>query len=151
MKSMLKATKILIAGAAAVASVVGLSGTASATDMTALPKGQSLNPGDSIISYYDSNISFELTLQTDGNLVEYHRQIDLSTGNLVRRACWATNTMGSGATNATYQSDGNFVLYNGNSPLWASNTQWKAGSTVDINSFGAVYVGVTKLIDQCQP
>ncbi|TQF02953.1 hypothetical protein E6W39_12655 [Kitasatospora acidiphila] len=151
MKSMRKATKVLIAGAAAVAAVVGLSGTASANTTNALSRGQSLYPGDSIINYYDSNIKFELTLQTDGNLVEYHEQLNLNTGNWDRYPCWATGTNGSGATNATYQSDGNFVLYNGNSALWASNTQWKAGSTVDINTSGAIYVGVTKVIDQCQP
>ncbi|MFE9453398.1 hypothetical protein [Streptomyces sp. NPDC006739] len=143
---MRKTTKVLIAGAVAAAAVAGLSGTASATDMTELPRGQALYPGDSIWSTdWGNGITFQLILQTDGNLVEY-RHISGHAGVAV---CWATGTNGSGATQAIYQTDGNFVLYNGDRALWASDTQGEAGSTVDVSSIGQVWVGQTPKTGSC--
>ncbi|TQF07302.1 hypothetical protein E6W39_12650 [Kitasatospora acidiphila] len=114
--------------------------------MTELPRGQSLYPGDSIWSTdVGSGITFQLILQTDGNLVEYKHVAGVSGAGV----CWATGTNGSGATNATYQTDGNFVLYNGNWALWSSNTKGQPGNTVDISSNGVMWVGQTMKLSVC--
>ncbi|MFI2206083.1 hypothetical protein ACH47Z_36025 [Streptomyces sp. NPDC020192] len=117
--------------------------------------GNSLSKGDTL--YADSYIwqieaynghYMKLVMQSDGNLVEYASDDD--SGTLPWRVCWASGTYGSGADHATYQQDGNFVVYTpDNTPVWASNTQWKPGSTVNINPFGKVYVGTTPLTDVC--
>ncbi|MFE9453397.1 hypothetical protein [Streptomyces sp. NPDC006739] len=144
MKAIRKATKVLIAGAMAVAAVSGIPGTASANDLDHLNRGSSMYPGDSIWGVSaDQQTTYQLILQTDGNLVEY-KHTGASTW-----VCWASGTNGSGATKAIYQADGNFVLYNGGWALWASDTQWKAGSTVDINSVGQVWVGQTPKTGSC--
>lgn len=131
---------MLIAGAAAVASVVGVSGTASAgVPPTSLAKGNSLNTGNAIYSYGINGIWYEFILQSDGNLVEYYH--DLTGYECV---VWASGTNGDGGNlHATYQQDGNFVLYTAaGKALWASNTRGVAGSTVNMNSSGDFYVGV---------
>ncbi|MGC0311651.1 hypothetical protein QBC98_000096 [Kitasatospora acidiphila] len=144
MKSMRKATKTVIAGAAAAAAVVGLSGTASANDVTALYQGDTLYVGDSVDGYGASGQTYQLTMQSDGNLVEYRWD------NGSRRACWATNTMGSTANRAVYQPDGNFVVYTpGNFAPWSSHTVGDQGSTININSHGALWVGYTQIFGGC--
>ena len=57
--------------------------------------------------------TFELILQSDGNLVIYN-----SSG----RALWATNTDIHNPTQAVMQTDGNFVVYSGGHALWATGT-----------------------------
>ncbi|MFI2206084.1 hypothetical protein ACH47Z_36030 [Streptomyces sp. NPDC020192] len=118
--------------------------------------GESLGKGDTL--YADSYIGRTVTvnsgnyvfleMQSDGNLVEYLSSDAMGGGPW--RVCWASGTAGSGADHAIYQQDGNFVVYTpDNTPVWASNTQWKAGSTVDINGWGVVYVGTTPINNQC--
>ncbi len=110
--------------------------------------GQQLTAGQYIYRYnpVDSNKGWELDMQADGNLVEY--AFDNSTGS--KYACWASNTMNSGATHADYQADGNFVLYRGyGDPVWASNTVHGGGTTVDINSLGRIYVGTMPITWTC--
>jgi|GEM_PF-829130 len=71
----------------------------------------------------NSNKVTQLILQPDGNLVEYGKD---SNGNTV--AFWNSNTAnkptaGSASANRlVLQCDGNIVLYNGNTPLWWTNT-----------------------------
>jgi hypothetical protein len=64
----------------------------------------------------------EMKMQTDGNLVIYHRW--------TRKVLWATNTYGKGATKMRFQTDGNLVLYksNGTTAVWASGTYNKCNS-----------------------
>lgn len=70
----------------------------------------SLSSGDQILS---PDNRFFLMMQTDGNLVEYGPDGPL----------WASNTVGSGAVLASFQSDGNFVLYTSSGmPVWTTST-----------------------------
>jgi hypothetical protein len=85
-----------------------------------------------------------LVMQDDGNLVEY-ASFD-PQGDGPWHVCWASGTNGSGATHVTYQGDGNFVVYTSDqTPKWASNTVGQAGSTVDMNVDGTIYVGAKPL------
>ncbi|WP_370147959.1 hypothetical protein [Streptacidiphilus sp. EB129] len=140
---MRKTTKALIAGAAAVASVVGVAGTASADSVTyALYHGQTLNVGDSIIGTTGTSTYFQLIMQSDGNLVEYAWTGDPTAGPQNRMVCWASNTMNSGADHATYQSDGNFVVYTpGGFAAWSSHTAGGGGSYVNLSDNGSLWVG----------
>jgi hypothetical protein len=78
-----------------------------------------LRPGHSV-SFTDARgETYRLTLQTDGNLVEY------GPFNVVY---WASGTNGQTVIEAILQRDGNLVLYGPNhsdgsqNPVWASNT-----------------------------
>ncbi|MFD9567478.1 hypothetical protein [Streptomyces sp. NPDC059994] len=147
---MRKTTKMLIAGAAAVATVAGVAGSASANSTNALYRGQTLNVGDSVTGITGTSTWYQLTMQSDGNLVEYRWDGDPTQGSQSRRVCWASNTYGSGANHATYQADGNFVVYTlGGFAAWASNSAGGGGSTVDINSRGALYVGTRQISGPC--
>ncbi|MGW4382479.1 hypothetical protein [Kitasatospora sp. NPDC004531] len=138
------AAKAAVAVAAAAAVVVGGAGGAAANSTQGLLGGQSLNIGDSIVSNSSGSTWFELVLQSDGNLVEYR----WDGGS--RRACWATGTNGSGAHHATYQTDGNFVLYTqGGTALWSSNSAGTAVITVSITTSGWLLVGQKKITNGC--
>ncbi len=59
-------------------------------------------------------------MQTDGNFVLYH-----GTASNQGSPYWASNTnRGAGSYHLDMQSDGNLVVYNGSTPIWASNTNW---------------------------
>jgi hypothetical protein len=69
--------------------------------------------------------SFSLVMQSDGNLVLY-----APGGHPV----WSTGTFGQncGASQcfADFQADGNFVVYNGPTPLWTSRTAGNPGAVL---------------------
>lgn len=74
-----------------------------------LVPGQFMNRGDTI-----SANNFHLTLQLDGNLVEY---------NSANQPVWYTGIMDPTANKLILQNDGNLVLYNSsNLPVWYSGT-----------------------------
>src|ERR1700730_729145 len=93
--------------------------------------GDRLNAGDALWPYYggprdwstltSQNGSFQLVLQTDGNLVVYH--VPDST---VR---WASWTQGRAVAFGEQQGDGNFVLYGPNWEVcFATWTQGQPGA-----------------------
>lgn len=68
------------------------------------------------------NRLFFLIMQLDGNLVLYKGCFSVFLR--YQGAIWASDTMGSGATEAKMLSDGDFVLYNDNSVVvWNTNTR----------------------------
>jgi hypothetical protein len=87
-------------------------------------RGQCLRSGQAL-----SNGYFTLTLQTDGNLVLWGPSEQL----------WASNTRGSGATEAVLQSDGNFVLYGATFPaIWHTHTNGTDAQILGLNNDGTV-------------
>jgi hypothetical protein len=81
-----------------------------------------------------SPLTFELVLQSDGNLVIY---------NSGGRALWASNTDVHNPTQAVMQTDGNFVIYSGGHALWATGTR-NSGAYLCFQNDGnlVVYTGV---------
>ena len=75
------------------------------------------------------NGRYRLTMQGDGNLVEYH-------GATV---VWASGTSGSGAR-VVMQDDGNLVVYDGANPLWASDTSGHPGAYLNLSDSGALSI-----------
>ncbi len=107
-----------------------------------LAPNQSLSVNQAI---YSPGMTFELILQSDGNLVLYRRSnwhplwatgtngkdvmraIMQTDGNLVLyqfngSAVWASHTNGQPGSYLSLQDDGNLVIYKPNTPIWASNT-----------------------------
>ncbi|GIH03109.1 hypothetical protein Rhe02_11760 [Rhizocola hellebori] len=116
---------------------------------TALSRGQALYPGEYIsVTYGGTNRTFWLIMQLDTNLVMYKG----SSSHQATKVCWASNTADRGwnDTYAIYQQDGNFVLYDyGGAVLWASNTVGVRGTTVDISSYGQLWVGWQQMTSGC--
>jgi len=92
-----------------------------------LNAGESLAAGQSLTSG-----SVVLTMQTDGNLVEY---------GLGSQVVWSTNTYGNPNSVVVQQTDGNLVVYApGNYPVWASGTWGQPGSILILQSDGNLVV-----------
>jgi hypothetical protein len=84
--------------------------------------------GSGILS---ANAWYNLTMQTDGNLVLYDG---------VGRALWASNTVGRGSF-AVFQGDGNFVVYTSSGgAVWSSNTWGRQGAVLALQDDGNVVV-----------
>jgi hypothetical protein len=81
-----------------------------------LAMGQTLVAGQRIVS---ANPLYTLTMQSDGNLVEY----------TAGRALWSTATGGHTGDRAVMQDDGNLVVYTQSGvPLWSSRTGGRSGT-----------------------
>jgi LysM repeat protein len=83
-----------------------------------------LNAGDKLIagqSLTSPNGKYDLTMQSDGNLVLY------DSGKPV----WASETAGSGAERLEMQPDGNLVIYGKkDKPVWSSKTNGNNGASL---------------------
>jgi hypothetical protein len=77
---------------------------------------------------------FLLWMQPDGNLVLYIINSGTYTG------LWATNTVGTGANVAYFQSDGNLVLYNSAGSVWSSNSYNNPCATLSVQNDGNVVI-----------
>jgi hypothetical protein len=97
-------------------------------------------PGDVLRtgwSIYSPNEDFQLTMQTDGNLVLYRA---------VRPALWSTDTANHPGAYAVMQADGNLVVYPASGhALWASHTDYHPGDYLYLQDDGnlVVYNGST--------
>ncbi|NUP47282.1 MAG: hypothetical protein HOW97_08205 [Catenulispora sp.] len=152
MKTVLRRALVaaVASGTAITGLMIGTAGSASAFDSSSTR----LYKGDTMWGYanqwlygYSSSSNYRLVMQSDGNLVEY--KTDLVGAN--QTVCWSTGTWWAGASHASYQNDGNFVVYRDSdgAVLWASNTQWRSGSFVNINSSGVIWVGNTAISGSC--
>lgn len=91
-----------------------------------VPAGEELLPGDRVISG-----DYELTYQTDGNLVVY-RSLDMT-------AMWSSKTYGTRPGRAVMQGDGNLVVYDANNvAVWHSHTYGNPGSSLGFSTGAAV-------------
>lgn len=82
-------------------------------------------------SIYSPDGRFRLVMQTDGNLVLYGPS----------GALWSTVTVGSGATFAQTQTDGNFVVYTSASvPVWSSGTSGNPGAWLALQNDGNLVI-----------
>lgn len=95
---------------------------------TTLSTGQTLNQGESI---FDPTGTYELKMQTDGNLVLYQKGVTL--------AKWHCCALGWGVApfRLIAQADGNYVVYDGTGKVgWYSNTFTGAPSTLSLTTSG---------------
>ena len=91
-----------------------------------LNANEAITAGQSVAS---CDKRFELSMQTDGNLVLYQ----LSPF----KAIWATMTQRQGGYKAFMQDDGNFVLYTvGGVALWSTHTYGNPGSALALQNDG---------------
>lgn len=119
-------TALAVIGAALLAGVSPAS--AGVANPHVLASTEQLNPGESVTS---PDGRFSLTMQGDGNLVEY------SPG---QSAVWASGTSGSGSI-LRMQDDGNLVIYAaGNRAVWASNTSGHGGADLEVQDDGNIVV-----------
>jgi len=97
-----------------------------------IASGATLPSGQSIVSPNAQYGQFTLSMQTDGNLVEYN-----SSGFAV----WFSGTAGNAGAYAQMQGDGNLVVYSiAGSPVWASNTVGNPGAYLELAPDGALVV-----------
>ncbi|WP_019926786.1 hypothetical protein [Nocardia sp. BMG111209] len=87
-----------------------------------------LRPGDELgLGHRLSTGQCHVTLQDDGNLVLSH----------VRGVIWQTGTGGRGVVRATFQKDGNFVLYDQyNRATWATKTNGASADRLVVQNDG---------------
>jgi hypothetical protein len=106
------------------------------TPANTLVSGETMPAGDSLTS---ADGHFQLTMQSDGNLVEYVA----GTGHVV----WDTGTAGHAGAFVIMQSDGNLVVYQGSTPLWFTGTTGHPGAYLvdQQDSNQVVYSGSTAL------
>ena len=92
--------------------------------------GDTLAKGASI---YSPGQRYQLTLQTDGNLVIY----DSGKNG---QAIWSSRTNGKAVNHAIMQTDGNFVIYGFPQALWATNTSAITSATLELQDDGNLVV-----------
>lgn len=127
------ALRILVAAAVGLGAVAVVQAPANAAAGTStLYAGEELTSGQYLI---DGN--FQLTMQSDGNLV--------------MRACghevWATSTWGHAGAYLIMQYDGNLVIYSNGTAIWNTATNGHSGAYVVMqgDSNMVVYSGSTAL------
>ncbi len=106
--------------------------TASNNQNTGLTSGQSITPGQYLLS---PDTQTTLNLQGDGNLVDYSGSVPV----------WANHASSDKITMLAMQPDGNLVEYgrdgSGNSvPYWASNTANNPGARLVLQSDGNIVI-----------
>jgi len=91
---------------------------------------QKITSGETITS---CNGRFKLTMQSDGNLVEF---------GMDGRPLFNSGTFGHPGAWAIVQGDGNFVVYGASSgALWSAGTDGQTGSTLSLAADGEMRIG----------
>jgi hypothetical protein len=118
----------LAIGGPAMAAMASTSAAAYTSDMPGqLDPGGMLDVGQSLVS---PDGQYVLTMQGDGNLVEY------APGHV---AVAASNTAGDDGAVLFMQNDGNLVVRApGNIPVWASGTDQNAGTVLQVQDDGSM-------------
>lgn len=100
-------------------------------------EGTSICPiTDSSWPQWSTAPEYTLSMQTDGNLVEYMTKPD---GQVV--AVWASGTWGHPGAYTIMQRDGNFVVYDlHGDPLWSSGTWGNPGSVLTLWVSGNIII-----------
>lgn len=140
------ATTLAAASLVSLATVTSAPSAAAAAGEDHLTRGQSLMPGQELRRTTYGRALTWLVMQRDGNLVLYTTGAP-GTG---RHTCWATHTDRNPGSRAVYQADGNLVVYNSSgAATWASGTQNKGGTTVNISPHGQLWAGYKALSSFC--
>jgi hypothetical protein len=111
-------------------------------DPDILHSGETLSLGEWRVSKQGRAV---LLMADDGNLVLFEQRDKAHGGN---RLLWSPGTgPNRGANRADMQTDGNFVVYAGDTPLWASDTSGNPGAHLAVQDDGnvAVYQGTELL------
>ncbi|WP_328431764.1 CHAP domain-containing protein [Streptomyces sp. NBC_00453] len=125
---LLATAAVMTAGTPALAAT-GSSAAAHAAVTSTLTAGHQLTAGQSLTV---ASGEYRLTMQGDGNLVEY---------TLDNVPLWSSRTAGNAGARADMQGDGNLVVYSSaNKALWASNTNAHAGAYLTLQSDGNTVV-----------
>jgi hypothetical protein len=77
------------------------------------------------------NGAYYLTLQSDGNLVEY-----TATGTAV----WSSGTSGQAVTEIVMQGDGNLVVRDGAAAVWSTGTYGYSGAYLSVGDDGTIAI-----------
>ena len=115
-------TRVIGISAILAAGVIGLQSFVLHADAAAntdhLDSGERLAAGERLVS---ADGRYVLTMQGDGNLVEYD----------AGRAVWASGTNGRSGAILEAQGDGNFVIYApGHIAVWSTGTSGRPGSVL---------------------
>lgn len=94
-----------------------------------LEPGQRIPIGGHLVSR-SGDISLEM--QADGNLVVYYAR----AAGVSMAALWASNTSGHKVDRCEMQTDGNFVLYEGATPVFSTKTNGRPGAYAAIQDDG---------------
>jgi probable HAF family extracellular repeat protein len=85
-----------------------------------------------------TTLSSKLTLQSDGNLVDY-----VLAGSTPQQV-WSSGTVGSGAVYAVMQNDGNFTLCNAaGQSVWSTGTGGNSGAYLNLGYNGALSINAS--------
>ena len=100
------------------------------SNYTVLNVTRTLHPGDKV---YSSDNAYYLTLKANGELAV----IKVSTS----AELWNSGTATLATDHASFQSDGNFILYDAsNTSLWSSATSGHPGSQLAVQTSGSLTI-----------
>jgi CHAP domain len=108
-----------LTAAAVTASLLGAPAAHAVGPGNELTSGQELTAGQSITSPAGE---YQLTMQSDGNLVEYFQG----------QALWASGTSGTSGAYVLMQGDGNLVIYGTGGAVWTSGTAGNSGAYLNL-------------------
>jgi len=122
---------ITLSGASVGATIASAVGTGTITDNDATLYSSDNTSITSGQYYFSPDGRFKLIMQADGNLVLY----------MGSSALWSSGTAGNTGAYATFQNDGNLVVYRSTGTLaWSSNTAGNPGSFLVVQTDGNMVI-----------